>query len=369
MLFRRKLSYRICISKRSKAVLILVAMLFQILSITLYRYYTVYKPFEEEFLNTEALYSMDTLTKCTESENMWLQCIEQLNNLSTNNYARVRGFDSSVRLIHTPLNCTFLDIQIPFKRNNKHYSNVTLNELYFLSNDALTTMINGRGLTTKNINRGWHHPKYFSMKEALNAIQTGLPDKEMPVNGGPIIVIQLPKKTCNPTETTKILDLIVIVKSCIYCFDKRSYARETYMRLNLWKDFKVGFVFVVGLPTPNETDIFHFDGVHVNLHRNAKELSQKYKTSRWIAAKKLENESKVYKDMLIGSFHDTYFNLTLKLILTYRWAVTFCNGQAPLYIFLDDDYAILPNNTISLIRGVNASSITSVVGGPVHHQA
>ncbi|VDP94438.1 unnamed protein product [Trichobilharzia regenti] len=188
----------------------------------------------------------------------------------------------------------------------------------------------------------------------------------MPVNGEPIIIVRIPKKICNPLEPTDKLDLIVMIKSCIYCFSKRSYARETYMKLELWRDLKVQFVFVVGLPTPNETDIYHFEGVNVNLYRDALKLSKIYANSRWLAAKKLENESKVYQDMLIGSFYDTYFNLTLKLMSTYRWAATFCDQKTPLYIFIDDDYVLLPNNTINLVRKLNASFIKSIIGGPVH---
>ncbi|CAH8872203.1 unnamed protein product [Trichobilharzia szidati] len=176
MILKRKQSYGVVASKKSKLIFIVAVMFFQLSSITIYRYYAISKLFEEEFVEPEIMYNMDTLRKCTQSENKWLQCIKQLNNLTRVSNARVRGFDSSVRLIRTPINCTFLDIQIPFKINNKHYLNVTLNERYILPRSS--SVAKNGNLTIKAVSTNRHCPKYFNVKEALNAIHKGLPQKE-----------------------------------------------------------------------------------------------------------------------------------------------------------------------------------------------
>ncbi|KAH8868680.1 Beta-1,3-galactosyltransferase brn [Schistosoma japonicum] len=356
--------YGIYTCKKWSIIFISIVLFFQF--ILLYNYITN-NSLVQEHLKEDILYRMNMLLKCTESKQMWLQCTEQFNNLNITNYKTLRVFDSSVRLFHTSFTGELLDIQIPFKINNNHHMNDEFNERYILSNSNYVTRMHDRKSNVILRRRTVHHPKYFDVKKALHAIEVGLPADAMPINGGPIIVVQLPATTCNPNKPSEKLDLIVIVKSCIYCFDRRSYSRQTYMKSKLWKDFRIRFVFVVGLPTPNETDVYHFVGVDVNLHRNALRNSRVYESSRWIAAKKLYNESQTYNDMLIGSFYDTYFNLTSKMILSYRWAAIFCKGQTPMYLFIDDDYVLLPRNTVNLIKSLNSlSKSTSIVGGPMH---
>ncbi|VDP32705.1 unnamed protein product, partial [Schistosoma margrebowiei] len=161
----------------------------------------------------------------------------------------------------------------------------------------------------------------------------------IPCNNNDLIVIRLPKRTCDPCSRTKNVDLVVIVKSCVYCFEQR-------------------FVFTVGLPTPNETNTYHFDGFMTTLTIDAMQLSSKYDI--------LSNESKIHNDMLIGAFHDTYFNLTSKMMLSLRWATNFCIPQSPLFLFIDDDYLLHPNNTINLIRKFNYSQMKSLAAGSVY---
>ena len=70
------------------------------------------------------------------------------------------------------------------------------------------------------------------------------------------------------------------------------------------------------------------------------------------AYQNLYNESKTYQDLVIGGFHDTYYNLTLKLIFAFRWASSFCDGQTPLFLLLDDDMSIIPMNLIRLVHQI-----------------
>ncbi|CAH8463627.1 unnamed protein product [Schistosoma turkestanicum] len=360
--------FGIYISKKLRLVIIFILLIFQISSIILYYNYITDNSLQAGFLNDKSVvfHHMNMLNKCTKSEQIWLQCVNQLNNLNIISYKRLSGFDSSVRLFYTPLNDILLDIQFPFKINNKHRINGTLNEHYVLSNTSTVIQMPNNNSSVKTQIKKVHHPKYFDVNKALHAIEDGLPNNSMPINGGPIFVVQLPMNVCNPNKPPENLELIVIVKSCAYCFDNRWYARNTYMKSHLWMNFRIRFVFVVGLPMPNETDIFHFDGFDVDLQRNASELSSLYNSSRWIAAKNLYDESRQFNDMLVGSFYDTYFNLTSKMILSFRWAATFCKKQTPLWLFLDDDFVLLPVKTIHFIRSLNYSGSKSIAIGMVH---
>ncbi|CAH8565314.1 unnamed protein product [Schistosoma turkestanicum] len=107
---------------------------------------------------------------------MWLRCVDHLNNLSVWNYKTFSVFDSSVRVFRTPLNGGLMDIQIPFKTNGENRVNDTLNERYNLLNskDAIQKSSGQSNVETET--RTVHVPKYFNVKEALDAIKVGLPD-------------------------------------------------------------------------------------------------------------------------------------------------------------------------------------------------
>ncbi|TNN18354.1 Beta-1,3-galactosyltransferase 5 [Schistosoma japonicum] len=136
--------------------------------------------------------------------------------------------------------------------------------------------------------------------------------------------------------------------------------------MSLWKNFTVRFVFVVGLPTPNETDIYHFDGVNIRLNGRSWAESIKHESSRWSVINQLGNESRIYRDLLIGGFYDNYFNLTTKMMLTFRWACVFCKNETPLFLFIDDDYLLHPNNTIKFVNSIKKSDVKYYAGGSIH---
>ncbi|VDQ12046.1 unnamed protein product [Trichobilharzia regenti] len=178
-----------------------------------------------------------------------------------------------------------------------------------------------------------------------------------------MFALRLPKNICNPYKNEVIPDLIVLVKSCIYDISKRDRARQTFMQNNLWPNFNVQFVFVLGLPMENESNIFKFDGFTNALETNWWSLSKQYADSKWPYLKKLETEANLHEDLLIGSFHDTYYNLTKKLIFTYRWLSAFCSKQVPLYIFMDDDYDLVPRNVIQFYRNYTKAYLRNMTGG------
>ncbi|NWI62714.1 B3GT4 galactosyltransferase, partial [Todus mexicanus] len=56
----------------------------------------------------------------------------------------------------------------------------------------------------------------------------------------------------------------------------------------------------------------------------------------------LEAEGRLRGDLIVGSFADTYGNLTLKTLLLLRWAAARC-PRAPFVLKADDDvYVNLP---------------------------
>lgn len=53
----------------------------------------------------------------------------------------------------------------------------------------------------------------------------------------------------------------------------------------------------------------------------------------------MEQESQTYNDLVIGNFHDTYRNLTLKHLMALQWAASQCS-QAQFVVKLDDDIIV-----------------------------
>lgn len=117
------------------------------------------------------------------------------------------------------------------------------------------------------------------------------------------------------------------------------------MKAHLWGSFKAQFAFVVGLPGSNQSEWLQFDGVRV---RNP---TKSFRDAALITASLL-NESERYGDMLIGNFIDSYYNLTLKQVTTFRWVSAFCRYTSPIYLFIDNDYSLVPGNVIKLIERI-----------------
>ncbi|KAF5394654.1 Hexosyltransferase [Paragonimus heterotremus] len=189
------------------------------------------------------------------------------------------------------------------------------------------------------------YPQMMNVKEAVKAIRLGDPVQNVPINDPPLEVIRSPLHVCTNTNGKNVLDLVVLIKSCSTCSDNRVNARNTYMQQKLWNNFRVQFAFVTGMPTEARREKYDFDGVWIQPY-NGHQTNQ----TTLEATQKLLQESDVHQDLLIGSFSDTYYNLTLKMMLTFRWTAAFCKNQALVYLFLDDDYSLVPSSVIRLIR-------------------
>lgn len=128
------------------------------------------------------------------------------------------------------------------------------------------------------------------------------------------------------------------------------------MQPKLWRDFRVQFTFVVGVPTRRNSDVFHFDGITLTHPSGIVEDP----ANVW---NKVVEESNAFGDILAGDFEDTYYNLTTKTSFIYRWASMCCGKVSPLILMIDDDMAIVPNNMIRLIRSIPHKLKGQLYGG------
>ncbi|CAL8097935.1 unnamed protein product, partial [Calicophoron daubneyi] len=210
------------------------------------------------------------------------------------------------------------------------------------------------------------YPQVMDMRKTVAAVKSGEPVEQTPINDPEIIVITSPNvvhwsqpedtRTEKPTYT---LDLLVFIKSCTLCFQNREQARRTYMLKRMWRGFRVRFLFVVGLPYILQTEIVTVRGVQIRYPHTRITNTTQLKEAR----ERLFRESRQYGDLLIGGFRDSYYNLTTKLILTFRWASVFCIHQTPIFLFLDDDFAIIPVNMVRFLQTLNLEEKLQLIGG------
>ncbi|CAH8845905.1 unnamed protein product [Trichobilharzia szidati] len=312
----------------------------------------------------------DSFGEIVRSEKSWMSFVDSLNIAKVNYHTLSKGFQPSVgmfpfSLISIPLmhtNVNLYDFRISFSvvKSGMNSGVRGLNLLYKQTNDELA----GRNVSRPTVSR--HYPMRFNMTKYMDGISVGFPEDEIPINNDALLAVQSPDNTCNPSHSGETFDLVVLVKSCVYCTEQRSYARKTYMKSDHWNNFKVKFVFVVGLPTPTPINIHYFNGVTVVLNGRSEQLSKKQESSGWSALRELKQESDSHGDVLVGGFYDNYFNLTKKMMLTFRWASTTFHNRTPLFLFLDDDYVLHPGNTIKLVRSLNRSEVKWFAGGRVH---
>ncbi|CAH8872197.1 unnamed protein product [Trichobilharzia szidati] len=319
--------------------------------------------------------------ECTQSGSLWLKCIEELDSLVRQQESASREIMSTwppgsiTHLIDNRLPVVNLALNIPFAKNaenpldNRYYRQY----LELISNKSVERSrgswlaASQKRLASAVLSSSDYflYPQTLNFAEVISDAEKGIPIKTLPINNPELFVFRSPKRTCNPCQKEIVPDLVVVIKSCTYCTEKRSRVRQTFMQKHLWTGINVQFVFVVGIPYPGESNIFVIDGYKHRLKHFWWTSSKKHDNEKWTFMKRLVREADQYEDLLVGFFHDTYFNLTTKLIFTVRWLSAFCSEQIPLFLFIDDDYDLVPRNVVKFYRSHSKEYLRSLTGGHV----
>ena len=83
--------------------------------------------------------------------------------------------------------------------------------------------------------------------------------------------------------------------------------------------------------------------------------------------KKVEEENAIFHDILQEDFKDSYFNLTYKSIMSFKWASTKCK-QAKFVMKTDDDMYVNLNSVKNVVSK-HGDSLQTAVGGACHMSA
>nr|VZI05043.1 unnamed protein product [Spirometra erinaceieuropaei] len=189
------------------------------------------------------------------------------------------------------------------------------------------------------------YPQGFALREIIrNYRETGLVP-EPPINDPSMRFLKVSTSVC-PPEVDDVVDnkhnhdLVVIVKSAVYNFEDRQAFRRFYAHLrkesSVKPPYRIGVVFVVGLPTSTSSNSFQRDGFNISLPGRAGNSLVNIANRRAQIRTRLEQEMREHDDLIVGDFEDTYYNLSLKMHHTFVWAARFCR-ERPAFMFLDDD--------------------------------
>ncbi|KAK3099958.1 hypothetical protein FSP39_012530 [Pinctada imbricata] len=123
----------------------------------------------------------------------------------------------------------------------------------------------------------------------------------------------LPKYLIQERDICSInsVDFLLYFNSHPANFERRNYLRKTWAGNLIFKNLVVRTIFVLG---------------------NTESAEQK---------KKVEEESKMYHDIIQGNINDTYRNISLKVLLMLDWVHHYC-PHAKYVIKADDDFYVNP---------------------------
>lgn len=187
---------------------------------------------------------------------------------------------------------------------------------------------------------------YYSIQEILNSIHrkgdeswridplTNFKDFEFTLNVdptcknyyGPVMDISLAPNstTSEPISGTKpSVSVIIIVKSAVNNYARRSALRKSWYLNTTIDIFKFKTVFMVGR-------------CHEHNPIPASTLELKDSWSPSDCESNIAAEAKKYGDIVQSSGIDSYYNNTIKTFMTLRWLSGFC--QTDFSIAIDDDY-------------------------------
>ncbi|XP_030072098.1 lactosylceramide 1,3-N-acetyl-beta-D-glucosaminyltransferase [Microcaecilia unicolor] len=92
---------------------------------------------------------------------------------------------------------------------------------------------------------------------------------------------------------------------------------------------------------------------------------QKDPVKRQILQAELKWEDQKYNDLIQQDFLDTFHNLTLKLVLQFEWANTYC-PHAKFIMSADDDIFIHTPNLVSYLQSLEKTNVKDLWIGRVH---
>ncbi|XP_072932297.1 beta-1,3-galactosyltransferase brn-like isoform X1 [Epargyreus clarus] len=171
---------------------------------------------------------------------------------------------------------------------------------------------------SKSYENDFSYPLNVNLKSVVDDVLSGDRPNVAPINYYPYKYLSNSQK-CSTYER---IDLVILVKSALEHVAQRRTIRLTYGREN-------------DAPANRIVKILFFLGVHKNPDPSV------------VSA--VEMEKKQYSDIIQMDFQDNYYNMTIKTMMTFRWAYEHCS-RADYYLFTDDDMYISVKNLLNYVE-------------------
>ncbi|XP_011646027.1 beta-1,3-galactosyltransferase brn [Pogonomyrmex barbatus] len=163
------------------------------------------------------------------------------------------------------------------------------------------------------------YPYEGNVHEFVNALRRNEKPEVKPINQYTYsFILKQPQKCKDDADDT--LRLVYIVKSAIENFDRRIAIRNSWGNEKRFFDVPARTIFVVGT------------------HPDDEEVEAKLKL-----------EAAIYKDIVQADFVDSYYNNTIKTMMSFKWLVKYCSNSK-FYMFVDDDIYVSVKNVATFIR-------------------
>ena len=134
--------------------------------------------------------------------------------------------------------------------------------------------------------------------------------------------------------------ILFVVKSTIDHFERRQMIRKTWAKENVVPGYVTKRVFLLGVSGDHDRTLQHRVGI----------------------------ESVQHGDIVQQYFVDSYYNNTVKLMMGFQWAISYCHS-AKFLAFLDDDYYVSPHNLAKLLEKVPVTRMSDTVIGHIWKSA
>ncbi|KAF6771652.1 hypothetical protein AHF37_09496 [Paragonimus kellicotti] len=175
------------------------------------------------------------------------------------------------------------------------------------------------------------YPLEIDMLEVVRLTLNNLTVKVKPINQPAFELLISNKEKCQIAP-----DLLILIKSAPKNFLLRDTVRVGWGAEHCWGGRRVVRLFLLGRVPSSD---------------NATSV-------------RLSHEAAFYGDIIQQDFIDHYHNNTYKIMFGIDWAVRFC-PQAPLIMFVDDDFFVYPRNVIAYIEGLSLALRSQLIAGYV----
>ncbi|CAH2242143.1 jg1049 [Pararge aegeria aegeria] len=168
---------------------------------------------------------------------------------------------------------------------------------------------------SKSYDDNFDYPLSIDIRPVVNEVLSGKKPSVAPINLYPYRFLSNSGK-CSTLEK---LDLFIVVKSAMDNFAKRNGIRQTYGQENIIPGRIVRVLFFLGIGD-----------------------------SKSITQMRVDREMADHKDIIQIDFHDSYYNNTIKTMMSFRWLYEHCS-TADFYLFTDDDMFVSVKNLLDYL--------------------